>query len=111
MARDHRILADGSRVDFSCENYRFRTSIARGMPHGQCPTGGSVTGEPLIQTSDGFTLWLEHVESADAGEDGNQLYWLMWYDQNGIPTIPLSSIFDRDQLTEMLRQLLRFIPQ
>jgi hypothetical protein len=81
------------------------------MPHGSCPTRGSVTGEPLIQTADGFTLWLEHVESTDVGQGGDQLYWLMWYAQNGIPTIPLSGVFDRDQLTEMVQQLMRFIPQ
>jgi hypothetical protein len=72
---------------------------------------GSVTGEPLIHTSDGYTLWLEHVDSTDVNGGGDQLYWVMWYEPNGVPTIPLSGVFDRDQLTEMVRQLMQFIPQ
>ena len=111
MARDHRILVNGSRVDFSCENYRFRTSTARGMPHGSCPTRGSVTGEPLIQTSDGYSLWLEHVDHKDLDHSEEQFYWLMWYGHDGIPTVPLSSVFDRSQLSEMVRQLVRFVPR
>jgi hypothetical protein len=56
--------------------------------------------EPLVKHSD-YTLWLEHVEEIKSGQE---MYWLMWYN-SGVPTIPLSGIFDKDEL-KRLTQLL-----
>ena len=109
MARDHRIEQNGQRVDYTCENRRFRTDIAKGQSHGQHPTRGSVFAEPLAggQGPDEYSLWLEHVISTDDPDD--ECYWLMWY-CNGSPTIPLSGILHRDDIANMQRLFAAFIP-
>ena len=55
----------------------------------------------------GYSLWLEHVEEISTKDE---VYWLMWYDGNGMPTIPMSGIFDKDELSEMTKQLASFVP-
>src|SRR2546426_8706655 len=106
MAIDHRLTTPaGGRIDFSCDNYGYRTNVNKGVAHGTSPTRGSVFPTPLVNHS-GFTLWLEHVEEKGSGQE---VYWLMWYDGNGVPTIPMSGIFDRNELAEMSRQLAQFI--
>ena len=109
MARDHRIEQNGERIDYTCENRRFRTDIAKGQPHGQHLTRGSVFPEPLAgsQDHDEYSLWLEHVISTDDPDD--ECYWLMWY-CNGSPTIPLSGILHRDDIANMQRFFAAFIP-
>ena len=109
MAKDHRIESEGSRIDFTCENWWFRTDTDRGFPHVPSATRGSVLENALVYTIGGYTLWLEHVRNR-AEPDASDLYWLMWYDPDGVPTIPLSSIFNREQLVEMVGQLMRFVP-
>ncbi len=108
MARDHRITdAQGARIPFTCENRGFRTDSASGEPH--APLGsarGSVLTVPLIQVH-GFSLWLEHVVES---KTNRRCYWLMWYDSRGIPTIPISAVFERADLSEMLRRLADFVP-
>jgi hypothetical protein len=47
------------------------------------------------------SLWLEHV--SDRKEAGANYYWFMWYDPNGWPTIPASSIFARENMANMQR--------
>ena len=108
MARDFRVERDGQRWPFSCENWRFRTTLAKGFAHGVSGTRGSVLPAPLVAGD--YSLWLEHVESKQ--EDGQRdWYWLMWYDPEGNPTIPLSGVLTRDQLCDMVRHLLQFAPQ
>jgi hypothetical protein len=34
MATDHRIISNGQRLDFTCENRRYQTDINKGKPHG-----------------------------------------------------------------------------
>lgn len=34
----------------------------------------------------------------------------MWYDPNGVPTIPLSGVFTKDDLQEMVSLLAGFVP-
>ena len=109
MARDSRIEFNGLRIDYTCENRRFKTDVCKGKPHGQDPTLGSVFGEPLAgnQVRDEVSLWLEHVVAKEDPND--ECYWLMWY-QNGRPTIPLSGILHRKDIANMQRLFACFIP-
>ena len=107
MAADHRLTnQSGQRIDYSCGNRRYRTNLNKGFHHGASQTMGSVFQTPLISHG-GYSLFLEHVEEIDTGEE---VYWFMWYDPSGIPTIPLSGIFDKAELAEMERQLADFVP-
>lgn len=108
MAKDHRIRdTSGQAVSYSCENRRYRTDIAKGEPHSPLSQSrGSVFPSPLVQC-DGYSLWLEHVQGP---ETEAEVYWLMWYDPDGVPTIPSSGIFGRTELSRMLEQLARFVP-
>lgn len=107
MPHDARINAPANPIPYSCQNRRFQTDIRRGYPHAPSGTLGSAVPEPLVR-SEGYTLWLEHVnERADENADW---YWLMWYDPEGLPTIPLSGVFDRQQLAGMVEQLLSLVP-
>ncbi|MCF8354994.1 MAG: hypothetical protein K9H48_11120 [Melioribacteraceae bacterium] len=62
--------------------------------------------EPLIDSND-HTLWLEYVIDKDGNDD---IYWLMWYNSEGCPTIPMSAVFNTDDLGNMIKQLTKFIP-
>ncbi len=109
MGKDHRITIGGVPWSYSCENRGFRTDRAAGQPHGRhSNTLGSVTGQPLVQTPEGATLWLEHGE--EVKNPSQKSYWLMWYDPTGIPTIPLSGVFDRNELGRLAQQLMQFVP-
>ncbi|MGD0992539.1 MAG: hypothetical protein ABR998_08715 [Gemmatimonadales bacterium] len=97
--KDHRIVApNGSRLPFSCSNSAYRTNVSAGDRHGRSKTLGSVFAKPLV-SAHGYTLWLEHVLESKTGE---QLYWLMWYDRLGKPTVPMSSVFGKSDLRKML---------
>lgn len=108
MARDHRIERDGRRLDYTCENRRFRTDTTKGHTHGEQPTRGSVFSQALAgsQEPDQFSLWLEHVVAVNDPDD--ECYWLMWY-QNGFPTVPLSSILHREDIVNMERLFASFL--
>lgn len=98
----------GNEIVFSCGNKRFWTNIGKGFPHGASSTRGSALKDPVIPANEsgGYSLWLEHV--VDANEE--ELYWLMWYDENGKPTISMSAIFNKEELAAMLKQLVSFVP-
>jgi len=105
--KDHRISEKGERLTFTCGNRRYRTNIGKGEAHWPHSTvRGSVFAEPLVKHN-GYTLWLEHVIEVVSGE---KCYWLMWYDPDGLPTIPLSSIFDHTDLEQMAKLLVRLVP-
>jgi hypothetical protein len=108
MARDHRIRdPQGAPVSYTCENHGFRTNTSAGKPHGPLGTAlGNVLSTPLIQGPD-YSLWLEHVVET---KTGRRCYWLMWYDSRGVPSIPISAVFERSDLSEMLRRLAEFVP-
>lgn len=112
MAKDWRVIgANGQRLDDSCENGRFLTNIhiRKGKRHGECSTKGSVFNNALI-LSDGFSLWLEHVIDKK-NSTAPECYWLMWYDSNGQPTFPGSSVFGKEQLSEMVQRVVKeFVP-
>jgi hypothetical protein len=96
----------GDRLAFTCQNRRFQTNIHIGYQHGEGTEKGSVFEVPLVN-NDGYTLWLEHVEEIATR---NRYYWFMWYDQSGKPMIPMSGVFDKDELVEMARNFASFVP-
>jgi hypothetical protein len=104
MPRDSRIGAPDNPVAFSCDNYQFQTNVMVGYPHSPSETRGSVVSQPLIRNDDGYTLWLEHV-TAKNDRDAHW-FWLMWYDGQGLPTMPMSAVFDLHQLGGMIEQLI-----
>ena len=107
MAKKDRLTdATGNPVNYSCGNSRYRTNLSKGLAHGNSPTLGSVFDAPLVDHS-GYTLWLEHVVDIQSGEE---VYWLMWYDPDGVPTIPMSGILNKEELAEMSKQLTSFVP-
>jgi hypothetical protein len=65
---------------------------------------GSVFLEPLVRGD--YTLWLEHVSNRKAGPD---TFWLMWYDGEGTPKIPMSGVISADQIKLMTAKLSEFI--
>jgi len=108
MAQDHRILdSNGVRLPYTSENRGFKTNISKGCRHGSVSsTAGSVFDSPLVSTG-GYSLWLEHVVNK---ANYNEAHWLMWYDSQGIPTIPLSGVFGKNELRQMISQLADFVP-
>jgi hypothetical protein len=92
-------------IPFTCSNRYFETDVNQGKPHGPNAALGSVFDQPLINNG-GLTLWLEYVKDKHPGPD---VFWLMWYDVNGWPTIPLSGVFDRTQLQDMVSRLAKHI--
>ncbi len=88
-------MARKNRIDdrpFTCRNARFETIE-------------SVFSEPLIP-GENYTLWLERVRDRKGGSDK---FWLMWYDEEGTPTIPLSGVISADEMREMVAKLADFI--
>ena len=101
MAKDHRIEQGGKRVNCTCENARYRTDISKGCSHtGHSKYRGSVLDTALVDRN-GYSLWLEHVIEI---KNNTEWYWLMWY-QDGLPTIPMSSVFDEKDKDNMVRLL------
>ena len=109
MAKDFRIEQNNERINYTCENNRFRTNITKGEPHGEHRIRGSVFAEPLarIQAEGEYSLWLEHVIPKNDPDD--ECYWLMWY-KDGCPTVTGSSILHRDDIANMQRLFATFIP-
>jgi hypothetical protein len=63
--------------------------------------------KPLTTNDVGITLWAEYVvDKAGPGKWNGSPLWLMWYDQDGNPTISESATFD---LSHLRRMLMRFI--
>ena len=96
-------------IAYTCSNSRFHTDITKGHPHGAGQARGSVFGQGVLPASaaGGYSLWLEYVIEPKTGDD--DWFWLMWYDSNEDPTIPLSGVFKRRQIQEMARRLSDFI--
>lgn len=92
-------------IPFTCANARFRTDVTKGFPHGLNQARGSVFDSPLMDAA-GYSLWLEYIVDRDGGWEP---FWLMWYDADGNPTIPMSGAFDQTQMREMVAKLASFI--
>jgi hypothetical protein len=108
MSCNNRIINEQNEpLNYTCFNRAYSTNINKGFSHSNLSTTrGSVLENPLIN-SNGYTLWLEYVIDRDGDDD---IYWLMWYDENGCPTMPMSAIFTRNDLANMISQLTNFIP-
>lgn len=112
MAKDLRLVnSAGQKVDFTCCNSRFRTKLKKGFNHLPLrQADGSVFPSSLIPVSPTnpppYTLWLEYVDEIATGDE---YYWFMWY-KLGRPVIPMSGVFDKKQLVELLGQLATFVP-
>jgi len=65
---------------------------------------GSVFEEPLVPGD--YSLWLEYA--VDTKTD-SETFWLMWYDADGSPTIPLSGVISAGQVRDMASRLATFI--
>jgi len=108
MARDHRIMQDGKRQDYTCENQRFKTKTSDGpVQEAGAASRGSVLPKTLFERGD-YSLRLEQVIDKS---NNAEVYWLMWY-KGGRPTIPLSGVFGevdlkgiRDSISEVLGTL------
>lgn len=101
MAHKHRLNGQA----FTCSNYRFDTKTNAGKPHGAGQASGSVFDTALVTHPGGYSLWLEHVTDKQGGPD---VFWLMWYDQNGDPTIPASGVLDLQQLRDVAKGLIDY---
>ena len=102
---DHRIEQNGRKLDFTCKNKRFSTDIQTGHEHlSGHGYKGSATPRALFEDGD-YSLWLEHVIDL---QNGNKCYWLMWYN-NGIPTIPMSGVLDRNDILEVIANIKEYI--
>lgn len=99
---DHRITEpDGSKIDYTCENRRFKTNRNKGYSHGsKGEAKGSVLQGPL-HDGGSYSLWIEHV--IEKGSD-SQVFWLMWYNE-GVPTIPASGVLDAEDLDKIISNL------
>ena len=90
---DHRIEENGRRLDFTCQNRGYRTAIRKGHPHGEPGTaGGSVFPDLLEGNGDPYSLWLEYVVPVSGLDSGEDMFWLMWYN-NGRPESVNSAVF------------------
>jgi hypothetical protein len=108
MPAQHQVVDEsGNPLPFSCRNARYQTNTSKGYSHGTSTTRGSVFDRALLSHDDEYSLWLEHVVEIGSGEE---VYWLMWYKSSGTPTIPLSGVFSRTELAELVKQLTTFVP-
>jgi hypothetical protein len=51
-------------------------------------------------------LWLEYVRNKKGGQN---TYWLMWYDDEGTPKLPMSGVISENELKTMTSRLTEFI--
>src|SRR5258708_4948953 len=74
------------------------TDLSRGYAHSALHPNstGSVLPDPLFNFGEA-SIWLEHVVDRHSGE---RCFWLMWYDAEGNPTIPMSGVFGVDEIEQ-----------
>jgi hypothetical protein len=92
-------------MPFTCENRRYQTNVDKGFEHGPGNPRGSVFDTAVFE-NDGYSLWLEHVIEPKTGEE---VFWLMWYDPSGNPTIRASGVFNRDDFKQIVGKLTEFV--
>lgn len=97
-----RITQGGQPLNYTCTNNNFQTNINLGFHHGTNNTRGSVLNTPLHIDNE-CSLWIEHV--TDHSNPRKRLYWLMWYNANGTPTINTSAIFDKNEVKALINNL------
>jgi hypothetical protein len=85
-------------MDWMCKNGGYQTHPDIGYEHVPGGHKGSVFKEPINgEIGDGPTLWLEHLQQGGK-EPHEPLFWLMWYDRSGKPTLSASAIFSQRDL-------------
>ena len=87
---------------YTCSNDRFETDVRRGRRHGPRQARGAVFPQALLRNTRGYSLWLEHVIEKKTRK---RVFWLMWYDRQGSPTIPLSGILGAQDIREIVKRL------
>lgn len=106
MAREHRIRDENEGyLNFTCRNVGFETDIhhLKGKHHGSSRRAkGSVFASPLKDWG-AVSLWLEYVR--DRRHPDREWYWLMWYNKDGRPTIPMSGVFSGADLAKTIGRL------
>jgi len=105
MPQDHRVVENGTRVPFSCENDRFQTNTRLGNAHAPGSALGAAGQRPISGVPENTrSLWLEHV--LDKWEPNRKgLYWLVWYGTDGMPETVMSAVFEDNEASELARQL------
>ncbi|MBA3972510.1 MAG: hypothetical protein H0X46_10315 [Bacteroidetes bacterium] len=63
---------------------------------------GSVTAQPLYDDGDS-SLFLEHV--IDTKNNNKPVYWFMWYNGNGVPSLTMSSVIDEADIAQVIRNI------
>jgi len=94
---DYRIPKDnnGTKLDFTCENHGYKTDITMGSNKGRKGSPGSALRSSLVEHTDGRSLWLEYVKGKVANNKKEQLFWFIWYDKDGKPTMNGGTVFSR----------------
>jgi hypothetical protein len=71
MPRDRGIVRGARRYNYSCWNAGFETNINKrdSFRHGtRSATRGNVFEEALVESANGYALWLEHVRARRTGK-------------------------------------------
>ena len=93
-----RIIINGSPVDYTCENTRFKTDIISPV---SSTYPGSVSKNSLYDDGNGNVLLLEKVIDKT---NNNKCFWFMWY-MNGIPMLTMSGVIDEADIAEVVRNI------
>ena len=103
LAAKDRIYINNEPINFTCRNRRYQTNTSKGFVHGTGTVKGSVLEEPLYSDREsGYSMWLEHVIERSTSKE---VYWFMWYDGKGIPTLPLSSVFEKEKRLTIINNI------
>lgn len=95
------IVLNNIPIKFTCKNSRFQTDISSGYgPKSRGGIKGSVTKKPLYIEGD-TSFWLEHIIEIKTNK---KLFWFMWY-KDGWPLLNMSSVFDTDDLTMVIKNI------
>ena len=99
-----KIELNSKKLDYTCENNKFKTNIEIGYKHHKKHNyKGSALPKPVYE-SNTYSLWLEHVIEVKTPD--NKIFWFMWYDdKTGNPIIPMSAVFSKDELLAVFNNI------
>lgn len=92
---------NGKRLPFTCKNTIYSTDINKGYKHGKISTRGNFLRK-AIATYEGNTLWLEHVIDRNGIDN---LLWFIWYDKEGYPKTPGSTVFATKSFPKIINKV------
>lgn len=90
----------GNVLNFTLQTTKYKTNIKKGYPHYKGNARGSVTEKPLYEDNT-VSLWLEYVIS----NEGEDYFWLMWYDDKGKTSMSMSSVFGKAEFIKLLESI------